>query len=213
MPYKLILADSSPLVQKVVQMAFGPPDFEVHALEDGLEAHAGARPGQPGRRAPGSLRFRPATATKSARYLRSREDFRRSASSCSRTAFEPLDEERRGASTTTRSSQKPFDSEGLALSVREIVDRKKGPPPVPEEALLEEASGSGVRPLFKDDEFPPPEDLPAPEDELEDKVRVMLRDEDPVHGAGAREKAQGVAPGRPHRDAQRLRKEDPLDFR
>jgi CheY-like chemotaxis protein len=176
MPYKLIVADSSPLVHKVVQMAFGPPDFEVHAYEDGLDALQALGQVNPDAVILGvSLPRRDGYEV--GRYLRSREDFKKAALILLRNGLEPLDQEKARGLECDEVVAKPFDSEKLALTVREIVDRKKGPVSCPEESLLEEVSGSGVRPLFKDTDFAPPEDLPAPEDGLEDRVKVILREE------------------------------------
>ena len=47
MPYKIIVADPSPSVQKAVQLAFAEPEFRVSVFEDGaslLESVAGLRP-------------------------------------------------------------------------------------------------------------------------------------------------------------------------
>jgi DNA-binding response OmpR family regulator len=176
MAYKLIVADGSPLVQKVVQMAFGEPDFEVHAFEDGLEALQAL-----GQINPDAVLLGLSLARRDGyevgRYLRSREDFKKTALVLLKNAFEPLDQEKMRGLDCDEIISKPFDSEKLALTVREIIDRKKGPHSFPEESLLDEAQAPGARPLFDDSEFAPPEVVPAPGDEMEEKVRRMLRDE------------------------------------
>ncbi|OGD19016.1 MAG: hypothetical protein A2W03_13415 [Candidatus Aminicenantes bacterium RBG_16_63_16] len=178
MPYKLIVADGSPLVHKVVQMAFAPPDFEVHAYEDGLEALQAL-----GQVNPDAVVLAASLPRRDGyevgRFLRSREDFKKTALILLRNGLEPLDQDKIRGLECDEIVSKPFDSEKLALTVREIIDRKKGPISCPEEALLDEASGSGVRPLFDDTDFAPPESLPAPdsEDGLEDRVRGILRGE------------------------------------
>jgi DNA-binding response OmpR family regulator len=176
MAYKLIVADGSPLVQKVVQMAFGPPDFEVHAYEDGLEALQALAQVNPDAVILGvSLPRRDGYDV--GRFLRSREDFKKTALILLRNGLEPLDQEKMRGLECDEIVSKPFDSEKLAGTVREIIDRKKGPLTYPEESLLDEASGSGSRPLFDDTDFAPPENLPAAEDGLEDRVRGILRGE------------------------------------
>lgn len=176
MPYKLIVADSSPLVHKVVQMAFAPPEFEVHSYADGLEALQAF-----GQVNPDAVVLGVSLARRDGydvgRYLRSREDFKKTALILLRGAFEPLDQEKLRGLECDEIVVKPFDSEKLASTVREIIDRKKGPLSYPEESLLDDASGTGARPLFSDTEFAPPETLPAPEDGLEDRVRGILRGE------------------------------------
>lgn len=176
MPYKLVVADGSPLVHKVVQMAFGPPDFEVHTFEDGLEAVHALGPINPDAVILGiSLPRRDGYEV--GRYLRSREDFKKTALILLRSALEPLDQEKMRGLECDEIVAKPFDSEKLALTVREIIDRKKGPASFPEESLFDEASGSGARPLFEDTDFAPPEDLPAPDDGIDDRVRGIIRGE------------------------------------
>jgi len=176
MPYKLIVADGSPLVHKVVQLAFGPPDFEVHAFEDGLEALQALGQVNPDAAILGvSLPRRDGYEV--GRYLRSREDFKKTALILLRNGLEPLDQEKARGLECDEVVAKPFDSERLAGTVREIIDRKKGPLSCPEESLLDEASASGARPLFEDTDFAPPEDIPAPDDGLEDRVRGLIRTE------------------------------------
>ncbi len=176
MPYKLIVADGSPLVHKVVQMAFGPPDFEVHPFEDGLEAlHAFGQINPDAVILGLSLPRRDGYEV--GRYLRSREDFKKTALILLKSALEPLDQEKMRGLECDEIVAKPFDSEKLARTVREIIDRKKGPASFPEESLFDEASGSGVRPLFEDTDFAPPEDLPPPDDEVDDRVRGIIRGE------------------------------------
>jgi DNA-binding response OmpR family regulator len=176
MPYKVILADASPSVQKAIQMAFPEPDFEVHTFDDGLPAIESLA-----RVRPDAVLLSLALPTRDGyevgRYLRSREEFRKVGLILLKNAFEPVDEERLRGIDHDQIVEKPFDSEGLAVLVREIIDRRKTPPSFPEEALLEEASPGGVLPLFKEEEYLPAPSSARPEDEIGDKVKSMLRDE------------------------------------
>jgi DNA-binding response OmpR family regulator len=176
MPYKVILADASPTVQKVIQMAFPEPDFEVHAFADGLEAIESLA-----RVRPDAVLLSLALPSRDGYevgcYLRSREEFHKVGLVLLKNAFEPVDEDRLRGIDTDRVVEKPFDSEGLARLIREIVDRRKTPPSFPEEALLEDPSTGGVLPLFKEEEYLPPLASVRPEDEIEARVRVMMRDE------------------------------------
>jgi DNA-binding response OmpR family regulator len=176
MPYKVILADASPSVQKVVQMAFSEPDFEVHTIEDGLQAIESLAQINPDAVLL-SLALPSRDGYEVGRYLRSREEFRKAGLVLLKNAFDPVDAERLRGLDYDEIVQKPFDSEGLARLVREIVDRKKTPHSFPEEALIEESSAAGVLPLFKEEEFIPPPSSQQPGDEVEEKVRKMLRDE------------------------------------
>jgi DNA-binding response OmpR family regulator len=176
MPYKIIVADGSPLVQKVIQMAFGQPDFEVHAFEDGLEALQAFAQINPDAVLLG-LALARRDGYEVGRYLRSREDFKKTALVLLKNAFELLDEEKMKGLDCDEVVEKPFDSEKLALTVREMIDRKKGPHSYPEEALLDESQPSTGRPLFDDVDFAPPELPPPAGDDLEDRVRSVLREE------------------------------------
>ena len=176
MPYKVILADASPSVQKVVQMAFSEPDFEVHTIEDGLqviESLAGISPDA----VLLSLALPSRDGYEVGRYLRSREEFRKAGLVLLKNAFEPVDAERLRGLDHDEIIQKPFDSEGLARLVREIIDRRKTPHSFPEEGLIEEPSPAGARPLFKEEEFMPSPSSSQPGDDVEEKVRALIRDE------------------------------------
>jgi hypothetical protein len=109
--------------------------------------------------------------------MRSREDLHKMGLVLLKNAFEPLDEEKLRGIEYDEIVQKPFDSERLAQQVREIIDRRKTPLSFPEEALIEEAPAAGVLPLFKEEEFVPAPSSARPGDEVEEKIRNMLRDE------------------------------------
>ena len=176
MPYKVILAEASPSVQKVVQMAFSEPEFEVLTIEDGLQAIESLLRVNPDAVLL-SLALPSRDGYEVGRYLRSREEFRKAGLVLLKNAFEPVDSERLRGIDYDEIVQKPFDSENLARLVREIIDRKKTPHSFPEEALIEDAPAEDVLPLFKEKEFFPPPLSSRLGDEVEEKVRTMLRDE------------------------------------
>jgi DNA-binding response OmpR family regulator len=176
MPYKVILAEASPSVQKVVQMAFPEPEFELHTIEDGLqviESLAGIRPDA----VLLSLALPSRDGYEVGRFLRSREESGRIGLILLKNAFEPVDAERLRGLDHDEIVQKPFDSEGLARLVREVIDRRKTPHSFPEEALIEEPSPAAARPLFKEEEFMPSPYSSQSGDDVEEKVRTVIRDE------------------------------------
>lgn len=176
MPYKVMLADASPTVQKAVQMAFPEPDFKVHVFTDGLEAIESLARVRPDAVLL-SLALPSRDGYEVGRYLRSREEFHKVGLVLLKNAFEPLDEERLRGIDTDRVVEKPFDSEGLAALIRDIVDRRRTPPTFPEEALLEDPSAGAALPLFKEEEYLPPLPAAPREAENEARIRMMMRDE------------------------------------
>jgi len=176
MAYKLVVADSSPSVQKVVQMAFSEPDFEVYPFEDGVEVLESI-----GQINPDAVLLSLSLPSKDgyeiSRYLRSREDFRKTALVLLKNVFEPLDIEKMHSLDYDEIIQKPFDSEKLARLVKDIVDKKKGPHSFPEESLLDEIPATGTLPLFEETRFHPSSSPLLPEEEIEDKIRQVIREE------------------------------------
>jgi DNA-binding response OmpR family regulator len=176
MAYKLVVADSSPSVQRVVQMAFSGPDFEVYLLEDGQQVLESI-----GRINPDAVLLSLALPSKDgyeiSHYLRSREDFKKTVLFLLKNAFEPLDAEKMNRLDYDGMVQKPFDSEELARLVRDVIDKKRGPHSLPEESLLEENPAAATLPLFEEPSFHPPSSASRSEDELEEKIKQVMREE------------------------------------
>jgi DNA-binding response OmpR family regulator len=172
MAYKLVLADSSPSVQKVVRMAFAAPDFEVYTFEDGLEALS-----QLGEIGPDALLLSLSLPLKDGyevgRDLVGREDFKKMGLIFLKNAFEPVDPDKIRGLEYDALVQKPFDSERLAVLVRDLIDRKKGPHSYPEESMIEEMPPTGS--------LPPPEDSNLPlsplDEDSEERIKAVVREE------------------------------------
>jgi DNA-binding response OmpR family regulator len=133
-PYKIIVADPSPSVQKAVQLAFAEPEFRVSVFEDGaslLESVAGLRPDA----LVVSLTLPGRDGYDVARTLRSRKELATVPLVGLRGAFECVDADRTPPSEYDEVMPKPFDSEKLAAVVRELIARKTGPSSLPEEPL------------------------------------------------------------------------------
>ncbi len=174
---KVIIADSSPSVQKVVQMAFSDPGFELYPFIDGAELLQSIARINPDAVLV-SLSLPGRDGYEIGRYLRSREEFKKTALFFLRNSFEVLDLDRLRGVEYDGIVLKPFDSEKLAQTVRELVDGRKGPHSFPEESLLEDIPPSGPVPLFEEAEFAP---LPASEarreDDVEERIRRLLQEE------------------------------------
>jgi DNA-binding response OmpR family regulator len=176
-PYKIIVADPSPSVQKAAQLAFPEPEFRVTAFEDGaslLKAVAGLEPDAllvsltlPGRE-----------GYDVARTLRSRKELATVPLIGLRGAFECIDADRNAPSDYDEVVAKPFDSERLAAVVRELIARKTGPSSLPEEPVwpgetggheTAPAAGAGreVRDVVR-------EEIVGMEREIEKRVRARV---------------------------------------
>ena len=134
MPYKIIVADPSPSVQKAAQLAFAEPEFRVFVFEDGaslLESVTGigpdalvvslTLPGREGYEVAHTLRSRKPLATVPLIGLHG--------------AFEYIDSDKTVPPDYDEVVSKPFDSERLTAVVRELIARKTGPASLPEEPV------------------------------------------------------------------------------
>jgi DNA-binding response OmpR family regulator len=170
-PYRIIVADPSPSVQKTVQLVFAEPEFRVFVFEDGtslLESVADVRPDAllisltlPGR-----------DGYEVGRTLRSRKELATVPLIGLKGTFESLDTNRNAPSDYDEVVQKPFDSERLAAVVRELIARKTGPTSLPEEPLRPVAGGDPGTP-----EPPAPAKTgpaPAADQGLKDWVREEM---------------------------------------
>lgn len=144
MPYRVAVAETSPSVQKAVQMAFPEPDFKVFIFEDGGElvnALPGLRPDALllGLSLPGKNGY------EIARLLKTRDDLRRILLIVLRGTFEPVDHGQLSALSYDALVQKPFDSDKLAADIKEMIDRATGPATLPEEPEWEADSSPGKK--------------------------------------------------------------------
>ena len=171
MPYRIIVADPSPSVQKTAQLVFAEPEFRVYPFEDGaslLESVAEIRPDAllvslslPGR-----------DGYEIARALRSRKDLGSVPLVGLKGTFECLDADRLVPAGYDEVVQKPFDSERLAAVVRDLIARKTGPSSLPEEPVWPEArEGPGKQAPAAPD---PSRTDAAPDSGLKDWVREEL---------------------------------------
>ena len=134
MPYKIIVADPSPSVQKAAQLAFAEPEFRVFVFEDGaslLESVTGVGPDA----LVVSLTLPGRDGYEVARTLRSRKQLATVPLIGLRGAFECIDRDKTVPPDYDEVVPKPFDSERLAAVVRELIARKTGPSSLPEEPV------------------------------------------------------------------------------
>ena len=173
MPYRIIVADPSPSVQKAVQLAFPEPEFRLFFLEEGsrlVEAVAGLGPDTVFL----SLSLPGTDAYAAARSLGRMEALRNVPLFFLKGTFELFDRDRAEGIPCEGVIQKPFDSERLAATVRDAIDRKVSPQTMPEELPLEEPAADPVRGAA-------PRRRPVPGhpggDALRAQVRELVREE------------------------------------
>jgi DNA-binding response OmpR family regulator len=133
-PYKIIVADPSPSVQKAAQLALAEPEFRVFVFEDGaslLESVTGVGPDA----LVVSLTLPGREGYEVARTLRSRKQLATVPLIGLRGAFECIDSDRTVPPDYDEVVPKPFNSEHLAAVVRELIARKTGPSSLPEEPV------------------------------------------------------------------------------
>lgn len=150
MPYRIIVADPSPSVQKIAQMVFAEPEFRVFPFEDGisaLEAAEGIRPDA----VLVSLSLTARGGGEIGRALRSRSGLETVPILGLKGSFESPDLDRIEPSDYDGIVQKPFDSERLAASVRELIARKTGPSTLPEEPVRPGSEGPAETSAMSDD--------------------------------------------------------------
>ena len=141
MPYRIIVADPSPSVQKIAQMVFAEPEFRVFPFEDGISALEAAEDIRPD-----------AVLVSLSLTARGGGEIGRALRSCSgletvpllglKGSFESPDLDGIEPSDYDGIVQKPFDSERLAASVRSLIARKTGPSTLPEEPGRPGSEGS-----------------------------------------------------------------------
>jgi DNA-binding response OmpR family regulator len=178
-PYRIVVADPSPSVQKAVQAVFPESDFNLYVFEDGRElvdVLPSIRPDTVilGLSLPGMDAF------EVGRFLAGREEFRNVPLFFLKGTFELFDSDRAADIPHDGVIQKPFDSEKLAAMVREAIDRKISPPTMPEEPFPEAPAAEA--PPESVDERPAPSAPPdtrskAHPEALQSTVRDLVRTE------------------------------------
>ncbi len=139
MPYKVIIADDSPSVQKIIQMSFPASEFEIFAFSDGKEFVDSLN-----RVRPDAILLNLSLPEKDGyevgAFIKKQEEFRQIPLILLKEAFEPLDKERAAAFEYDELIQKPFDSQMLVQMVRTMIEGQKIPNTLPEEPVWGEES-------------------------------------------------------------------------
>ena len=155
MPYKLILAHSSPTVLKVLRMVFPEDRFEIRCFQNGFD-FKDCVPPCPVDAVLMSMSFPPDDGISAGKYLRSLPEYSEVPLLMLQGAFDSPDPHRLESLDYQALIQEPFDSEELARRVRRLVGGELDPESLPEEP----------------DEGGPPLSI-----ELDEGVREIIRNE------------------------------------
>jgi len=134
MPYKLIIADDSPSIQKIIHMSFPVPEFEIFAFNDGKEFMDSVKQIKPDAILL-NLSLPKKDGYEVGAYIKGQKEFSRVPLILLKEAFEPLDKERIADFKYDELIQKPFDSEMLVQRVRTMIEGQRVPNTLPEEPV------------------------------------------------------------------------------
>ena len=137
MPYRIVVADASPSVQKAARMVFPETDYRLHFYDSGNGLVDGLAAVQPDTILL-SVSLPDSDPYEIARTIAGREELSKVPLIFLKGTFELFDSERAEGLVYEAVVPKPFDSEKLAATVREAIERKVMPPSLPEEPVWED---------------------------------------------------------------------------
>jgi CheY-like chemotaxis protein len=158
MKYKILVGDSSPSFQKLLQMSFPDSEFEIVTLNDGQEVMNSLDQINPDAFLL-NLSLSQKDGYELAEHINNQESFKHAPLILVKEAFEPLEKERLEMIEFDHIVQKPLDSDALVRTVRKAIEEKKIPMTLPEEPVWNEASAAGMKV------------------ELDEKVRELVKSE------------------------------------
>ncbi|UCE41329.1 MAG: response regulator [Candidatus Aminicenantes bacterium] len=158
MNYKLLVADDSPSIQKLLQMSFPESEFEIFAFSDGQEVMDSLSQINPDAILL-NLSLPQKDGYELGEHIKNLEVFNQVPLILIKEAFEPLDKERLEKLEYDQLVQKPFDSDDLVQKVRTAIEERKIPMTLPEEPIWDSGSTAETRV------------------ELDETVRGLVKDE------------------------------------
>jgi CheY-like chemotaxis protein len=130
--YKIIVADRSLSIQRIIQMALPEPEFRLFPFEDGLEVLDSVAEIKPD-----AVLLSPSLTGRSGaevgRLLRARQDFVRVPVILLRGIFESAEADKMAGMEYDAVVQKPFESDKLASAVRALIEKRTCPSTLPED--------------------------------------------------------------------------------
>ncbi|HOS10363.1 MAG TPA: response regulator [Candidatus Aminicenantes bacterium] len=191
MSMKILLADASPVVRKAVETALPGAEFEVRTAPDGLAAIrilpeffpdavlvALSLPGMDGYDV--------------AAFLCSQPVYRTTALFLLPGAFEAVDVAKLSVIRHDGLIRKPFDGETLLSRIRTAIDRKKELPSLPEDPFLDPQSLPETASVASGPVTPDSGNLPEWTDDVERKIRDVIRQEILRNQAEMEERARDI---------------------
>jgi DNA-binding response OmpR family regulator len=173
---KILLTDASPLVRKAVESALPASEFEIRTASDGLAAIRMLPEYSPDA-ALIALTLPGMDGYEVAAFLCSQPVYRTTALFLLRGAFETLDMAKLSVIKHDGLIQKPFDGDTLLRRIREAIDRKKELPSLPEDPFLEPQTIPETAPVGNAPGTPDTGNLPEWTDDVERKIRDVIRQE------------------------------------
>lgn len=184
MAYNIIVADSSPTTQKIIEMELTAPDFVVSSCpsrEELLKKLTEVKP----HAIILNLSLPDSDGYELAAYLHSRPDLEKVPLILLQNAFELVDEKRLASLVFVDLIRKPFDSERISSAVKKAVGLPEEPDSLPEElefetALLDEPEdfyGEKAKELMAMIQPIITKEIISLERELEKRLQARLRSE------------------------------------
>ena len=144
MNYKILVADNSPSIQKLIQMSFPADEFEIFSFSDGQEVLDSLSQINPDAILV-NLSLPQKDGYEVGEQIRNQEEHAQVPLILIKDAFEPLDKERLENLEFDELVQKPFDSDALVQRVRSIIDERKIPMTLPEEPVWDENAAEDMK--------------------------------------------------------------------
>ncbi len=144
MNYKILVADSSPSIQKIIRMSFPAEEFEIFFFNDGQEVQDSLKQINPDAILM-NLSLPQKDGYDLGEHIKNQEELVQVPLILIKDAFEPLDKDRLESLEFDELVQKPFDSDALVQKVRSIIEKRKIPMTLPEEPVWDEEAATEMK--------------------------------------------------------------------
>lgn len=176
---RIIVADSSPSVQKIFEMLFPAPDYNLKTCSNSEELLVALNDGRPDALIL-CLSLPHEDVYELVAQIMAKPEFQNLPIFLLKNAFEPVDEIRLASLSYTALIAKPFDSEKVANLIRQAIGVMEEPSSLPEELEMEESPSrdfslspslmASIQSILK-------QEIVSLERELEKRIIATLRNE------------------------------------